>query len=240
MTTRSQVTERAGALPPPLPSNPLIVQSDRTLMLHTVRATVDESGRPMRDEDGNPATEEHPLFAEARDALSKFAELEKSPDYLHTYRITPVSVWNAAAIGISADDVEHTLHEFSCVPVPAPLMVEVRGWIERYGLLRIQRSDGGPREFELVGGEDGVLEEVLSHKTVASACEIDRSGETTRAFVDDLQRGEIKQRAAALRSRCVPTSRVPRPPSTRAERFSEVVASWSSRAGLARRSPAWP
>ena len=60
--------DRTGAaveLPAPLPTNPLIVQSDRTLMLHTVRAKVDAAGRPERDEDGNPLTEEHPLFAEA-------------------------------------------------------------------------------------------------------------------------------------------------------------------------------
>ena len=78
---------------PPLPSNPLIVQSDRTLMLHTVRAVTDDAGRPLRDEDGQPMTEPHPLFVEARNSLSRFAELEKSPDYLHTYRLTSVSVW---------------------------------------------------------------------------------------------------------------------------------------------------
>ncbi len=80
-------------------SNPLIVQSDRSLMLHTVRSLVDASGRPVKDEQGRPLTEEHPRFAEARDQLALFAELEKSPDYLHTYRITPISIWNAAAIG---------------------------------------------------------------------------------------------------------------------------------------------
>ncbi|MEM9382249.1 MAG: helicase-associated domain-containing protein, partial [Planctomycetota bacterium] len=140
MTTQIPSSD-AAAYPPPLPTNPLIVQSDRTLMLHTVRAKVDGSGRPVRDEDGNPATEEHPMFADARDALSKFAELEKSPDYLHTYRITPVSVWNAAAVGVTADEVARTLHEFACVPVPAGLLQEVRDWIGRYGLLRIERAE---------------------------------------------------------------------------------------------------
>ncbi|MEM9380921.1 MAG: DNA repair helicase XPB [Planctomycetota bacterium] len=192
MTTQIPSTD-AAAFPPPLPTNPLVVQSDRTLMLHTVRAKVDDAGRPVRDEDGNPATEEHPLFPDARDALSKFAELEKSPDYLHTYRITPVSVWNAAAVGVTADEVARTLHEFSCVPVPAGLLQEVQDWIGRYGLLRIERATDGPREFELIGGDDEVLDEVLAHKTVASLCEIDRSGDATRAFVDDLARGEVKQ-----------------------------------------------
>jgi len=62
-------------------------------------------------------TEEHPRFAAARDALSAFAELEKSPDYLHTYRITPVSIWNAAAIGMTAERIETILDELACVPV---------------------------------------------------------------------------------------------------------------------------
>ena len=76
--------DRTGAaveLPAPLPTNPLIVQSDRTLMLHTVRAKVDAAGRPERDEDGNPLTEEHPLFA---------APFEEHPEYEERYyRRTP-------------------------------------------------------------------------------------------------------------------------------------------------------
>ena len=87
------------------PDDPLIVQSDRTLMLHTVRTVVDDAGLPIKDSEGRPATEEHPRFAEARDALAPFAELEKSPDYLHTYRVTPVCVLNAAALEMSAEDI---------------------------------------------------------------------------------------------------------------------------------------
>ena len=119
--------------------NPLIVQGDRTLMLHTVRAVTDENGRPAKDAEGRPRTEEHPRFAAARDALSTFAELEKSPDYLHTYRVTPVSIWNAAAVGMTADDVEGILEEFSCVPIPPNVMADIRGWMERYGCMRIER-----------------------------------------------------------------------------------------------------
>lgn len=185
---------RGVALPAPLPTNPLIVQSDRTLMLHTVRARMDAAGRPERDEDGNPVTEEHPLFTEARDALSVFAELEKSPDYLHTYRVTPVSVWNAAAVGVTAAEIEEALHRFACVPVPAGVVDEVRGWIERYGLLRIERASDGPEEFELVGGQDGLLEEVLEHKAVAALCEVVDGPEGRRAFVTGIGRGDLKQR----------------------------------------------
>ena len=62
------------------PANPLIVQGDRTILLEV----------------------DNPLYAEARDAIAPFAELEKSPEHIHTYRLTPLSLWNAAAAGMSA------------------------------------------------------------------------------------------------------------------------------------------
>ncbi|MGE5294868.1 MAG: helicase-associated domain-containing protein, partial [Solirubrobacterales bacterium] len=63
------------------PANPLIVQGDKTVLLEV----------------------DNPLYAEARDALAPFAELEKSPEHIHTYRLTPLSLWNAAAAGLAAD-----------------------------------------------------------------------------------------------------------------------------------------
>ena len=63
------------------PSNPLIVQGDRSVLVEV----------------------DNPRYAEARDALAPFAELEKSPEHIHTYRLTPLSLWNAAAAGMSAD-----------------------------------------------------------------------------------------------------------------------------------------
>ncbi len=174
------------------PDNPLIVQSDRSLMLHTVRAVVDAKGRPARDASGQPLTEEHPRFAAARDALCAFAELEKSPDYLHTYRITPVSIWNAAALGLSADQIAQTLDEFSCVPVPPRVVADIREWIARYGLLRIERREGadGAARFELVSHSSEALKEALGHESVRKLCSRD---EQDRVWVDPLARGSIKQ-----------------------------------------------
>lgn len=169
------------------PDNPLIVQSDRTLMLHTVRTVTDASGAPVKDEHGRPKTEEHPRFAEARDRLAAFAELEKSPDYLHTYRITPVSIWNAAALRMTADDVREALEDLSCVPVPESVLTEVAGWIARYGLLRIERVD---ERFELLARDPAVLPDVLGHQAITRLCEVDGAG---RVWVDALQRGSIKQ-----------------------------------------------
>lgn len=184
--------------PAPLPTNPLIVQSDRTLMLHTVQARTDAAGRPVRDSDGNPETEEHPLFAAARDALASFCELEKSPDYLHTYRITPVSVWNAAAVGVDAEQIAEVLHRFACVPVPQSLIGEIEGWISRYGLLRIERVDGASSRFELVSDDPDALEEMLEHRTINELGQIVDSPEGRRVFLDDLTRGEMKQRLIRL------------------------------------------
>ncbi|MHC4377425.1 MAG: DNA repair helicase XPB [Planctomycetota bacterium] len=169
------------------PDNPLIVQSDRSLLLHTVRTVTDEKGQPVKDAEGRPMTEEHPRYAEARDILSTFAELEKSPDYLHSYRITPVSVWNAAALGLTADEVVEQLQDLACVPVPQGVIDEVRRWFERYGLLVIERA--GER-FELRSDDPDALEEILTHKAVAEIVERDADG---RVLIDDLTRGPLKQ-----------------------------------------------
>ena len=172
--------------------NPLIVQSDRSLMLHTVRSVVDAEGLPIKDETGSPVTEEHPRFAAARDALAGFAELEKSPDYLHTYRITPVSIWNAAALGVTAADIEQVLEEYSCVPIPRNILADIREWIGKYGLLRIERRSGenGTARFELVSEQAGALQEILGHDSIRRLCEV---GDDGRAWVDSLSRGTIKQ-----------------------------------------------
>ncbi len=78
------------------PENPLIVQSDRTILLEV----------------------DHPLHAEARDALAQFAELEKSPEHIHTYRLSPLSLWNAAAGGMSAQMVLELLEKYSKYDIP--------------------------------------------------------------------------------------------------------------------------
>lgn len=172
------------------PDNPLIVQSDRSMMLHTVRAVIDEKGRPRKDAEGRPMTEEHPRFAEARDRLALFAELEKSPDYLHTYRITPISIWNAAAIGLNADSIVESLEDLSCVPVPRNVVQEIREWCKRYGLLRIERLRPEEERFELKTSDPAVLQDVLGHASIRELVEIQPDG---RVFLGPLTRGTLKQ-----------------------------------------------
>ncbi len=97
---------------------PLIVQSDRTLLL--------EVG--------------HPQAAECRAAIAPFAELERAPEHVHTYRLTPLGLWNARAAGHDAEQVVHALLTFSKYPVPANLLVDIAETMGRYGILRIDKD----------------------------------------------------------------------------------------------------
>ncbi|HTE04795.1 MAG TPA: helicase-associated domain-containing protein, partial [Planctomycetota bacterium] len=101
---------------------PLTVQGDRTIL-----AEVHAAG-----------------YAEARDMLALFAELEKSPEHVHTYRITPLSIWNAAAAGLTAERIIRFLGEQSRYPVPPNVERDIEDNIRRFGLLRLQRQDGAP------------------------------------------------------------------------------------------------
>lgn len=112
--------------------NPLIVQTDRTLLLD-VHA---------------------PLAEECRDALIPFAELIKSPEHLHTYQLTPLSLWNAASAGFSSDMAIETLKKYSRYDVPQSVEVWVKDTAERFGKLRLVP---GP----VIEVENGVKEEYL-------------------------------------------------------------------------------
>src|SRR5258708_40311945 len=99
-------------------ANPLIVQGDRTVLLEV----------------------DNPLYAEARDALAPFAELEKSPEHIHTYRLTDLSLWNAAAAGHSADQMIDVLIQYSKFPLPSNLAVDMAERVSRYGRVRLCRT----------------------------------------------------------------------------------------------------
>ncbi|MBO8164967.1 MAG: DEAD/DEAH box helicase [Brevibacillus sp.] len=101
------------------PHLPSIVQRDSTVLLEVL----------------------HPQFSEARAALAPFCQLVKSPAYIHTYRITPLSLWNAAASGLSADQVLETLKHYSKNGVPDSLAAEIRDTMSRYGLLEMKQQN---------------------------------------------------------------------------------------------------
>src|SRR5215211_2007646 len=105
-------TRTPTAAPPSYdPTNPLIVQSDRSILVEV----------------------DNPKYEAARDALAPFAELEKSPEHIHTYRVTPLSLWNAAAAGMTAEQMIDVLARYSKFPLPGNLAVDLAELASRYG-----------------------------------------------------------------------------------------------------------
>ena len=153
------------------PANPLIVQGDRTILLEV----------------------DNPLHAEARDAIAPFAELEKSPEHIHTYRLTPLSLWNAAAAGMSAEAMVEALETYSKFPLPANLPPDLRELVSRYGRVRLQRVDG---QLRLTTGDRPLLEELARQRGVRDYLG-ERVDETSFA-VDDAHRGVLKQALIAV------------------------------------------
>jgi len=151
---------------PPHSSNPLIVQGDRTVLLEV----------------------DNPLYAEARDQLARFAELEKSPEHFHTYRISPLSLWNAAAAGLSADDILAALDRFTKYPVPANIEFEVKDYIARYGRLKLERRG---ELLVLVSADEPLIAEVSRHRLLRPYL-VDQLDSRTLSVQAD-RRGHVKQ-----------------------------------------------
>ena len=148
------------------PSNPMIVQGDKSILLEV----------------------DNPLYQEARDVLARFAELEKSPEYIHTYRITPLSLWNAASAGMTADAILAGLERYSKYPLPDNVRVDVADYVGRYGRLKLVRRGG---DLLLTSDDAALVAEVLRHKQVAPFVLASVDAHTLR--VDPARRGYIKQ-----------------------------------------------
>jgi len=149
-----------------VPDAPLIVQSDRTLLLEVA----------------------HPKADDCRRELARFAELERSPEHIHTYRITPLSLWNACAAGLGAHEVLQVLERYSRFPVPAAISSEVRDQAGRYGRLRIELVEG---ELMLTATDPAVMEEVGRLGAVAAL--LGERPSPGRARLRPLVRGRLKQ-----------------------------------------------
>ena len=146
---------------------PLIVQSDKTLLLEI----------------------DHDRAADCRKAIAPFAELERSPEHVHTYRLTPLGLWNARAAGHDAEQVVDTLLEYSRYAVPHSLLVDVAETMARYGRLRLEKHP--THGLTLVSNDRPVLEEVLRAKKVAGMLG-NRIDDDTVA-VHPSERGNLKQ-----------------------------------------------
>lgn len=146
---------------------PLIVQSDKTCLLEI----------------------SHPQADAARAALSPFAELEKAPEHVHTYRITPLALWNARAAGFDAEQLVDVLETYSKFPVPQSLLVDTAETMSRYGRLRLQNHPTQGLILETT--ERTVLEEVSRHRTIAGMLGARIDDDTFS--VPPSERGRLKQ-----------------------------------------------
>ena len=146
---------------------PLIVQSDKTILLDI----------------------DHPMSTECRRAIAPFAELERSPEHIHTYRLTNLGLWNARAAGHDAELVIDTLIKYSRYAVPHSLLVDVAETMSRYGRLRLEADP--VHGLILVTTDVGVLEEVIRAKKIAPLLGVRIDPETIA--VHPSQRGAIKQ-----------------------------------------------
>ena len=157
---------------PPAEPGPLIVQSDRTVLLEVA----------------------HPRAEDARHDLSVFAELERAPEHIHTYRITRLGLWNARAAGHSAQDMLDTLDRYSKFPIPQSVSVDISETVARYGRLVIERDAEGV--LTLTATDRAVLAEIGRAKKIGALL-FERRGDN--AFVvQPWARGELKQELLKL------------------------------------------
>jgi len=120
--------------------------------------------------------------------LARFAELEKSPEYIYTYRITPLSLWNAAAAGLTADAIIAALQTHTRYPLPDNVRVDIADYVSRYGRVKLIRE--GPHL--ILACDDPTLATELAHHTLLQPYIVGAIA-PSRLRVDPLKRGHIKQ-----------------------------------------------
>ncbi len=157
--------------PPPAflydPTNPFIVQSDRSILVEV----------------------DNPRYAEARDALAPFAELEKSPEHIHTYRISNLSLWNAAAAGFTAEQMVEVLQRYTKFPIPPTLPADIAETVSRYGRVRLERIDADT--LRLVCADKPLLVELSRQKKVKEF--LGEKLDETSFAINPAHRGVLKQ-----------------------------------------------
>ena len=146
-------------------NNPLIVQSDRTMLLEV----------------------HNPRFDDCRAFCSRFAELEKSPEHFHTYRITALSLWNAASSGMTAEEIIAGLEEFTKYPLPKNVINEIKEQISRYGKVKLVKEEDG--ELYIISEEPNFLKEIAHHRSIQNYI---KEFQNNRIAVLKEYRGHIK------------------------------------------------
>lgn len=147
-------------------TKPVIVQSDNTLLVEV----------------------DNPVFEEARNSISRYSELEKSPEHIHTYRITPLSLWNAAASGLKFEDIMSSLETYSKYDIPATVHTTIKEQMKRYGMLKLIMSNG---DLILISTDPVLVNEILYNKKFQNYI-IERVDQNSLK-VKKLFRGHIKQ-----------------------------------------------
>ncbi|MCB9792923.1 MAG: DEAD/DEAH box helicase [Alphaproteobacteria bacterium] len=127
------------------PDNPIIVQGDGKVLLETA----------------------HRRYAEARDFLARFAELEASPEHLHTYRISPLSLWNAASAGMGRDEVVDGLRSLSKFDIPREVLTSIEETIQRYGLVKLIPHPTEPDELIRLEFATAYVAKVVAQQPIA-------------------------------------------------------------------------
>jgi DNA excision repair protein ERCC-3 len=148
------------------PNNPLIVQSDRTLLLEAA----------------------HPNFERVRDELTRFAELIKSPEHIHTFKISPLSLWNASASGVTCDEMIGTLEKWSKFQIPQNIIQEIQDHGTRYGRIKLVQKNG---RLALEIEDRGLFWEIEHQKSLQGLL-AEPFPDQRGVFLKDGTRGEVK------------------------------------------------
>jgi len=150
----------------PSSSNPLIVHGDKSLLLEV----------------------QNERYEAARDSLSRFAELEKSPEYIHTYRITPLSLWNAASSGLTSAQILTSLEDFSKYGLPSNVVRDIDEYVARYGRVKLVREG---ENLVLISEDETLMVEIINHKSTSRY--LSTRLDSHRVLIIPGRRGHIKQ-----------------------------------------------
>lgn len=153
--------------------NPLIVQGDKSVLVEV----------------------DCPRYEPARNCIIRFAELEKSPEHIHTYRITPLSLWNAAASGLTAEQIIADLIEYSKYDVPQNVQRDIIEYTARFGKVKLATTDD-PQILELSSDDPFIIEKIIHYK--ATQGYVLHQIDTNRVAVEAAHRGIIKQQLIKL------------------------------------------
>ena len=145
---------------------PLIVQNDKTLLLEVY----------------------NPMFEECRDQIHLFSELEKSPEFLHTYRISPLSIWNAASLKLTAEKIINVLDKYSKYPIPKNIVLMIQEQSERYGKVKLVKEADGTLIIQ--SDEEKLIQDISVHKRIIKYIE---KVEDDKIYIELKHRGQIKQ-----------------------------------------------